>query len=66
MLSFLTREQLLASKEGADLDLQRTLEGDLELPPSGEISLLDAGAAGAFIHGLEDELFEVTYADSRP
>jgi integrator complex subunit 4 len=36
-------------------------EGDFDVE-SDEFHLLDSGACGAFIHGLEDEYQEVRYA----
>lgn len=36
-------------------------EGDIDVG-SDEFHLLDSGACGAFIHGLEDEYQEVRYA----
>lgn len=55
------QQQQQQQKESKDKDAIPLAEGDIDVK-SNEFHLLDSGACGSFIHGLEDEYQEVRNA----
>jgi len=61
LLQTLTKKVAKAPKE-TDVSVNVSRDGDTDSPKfEDSANLLDASAAGAFVHGLEDEFFEVNF-----